>query len=93
MNGYQRLGMQVYGVSLDCPDSHQRFQGKHSPTFPLLTDEGGATTTALGVLSDRRPANRVTFLLDSAGQAAKAYYPDVSPETHADEILEVAKTS
>jgi peroxiredoxin Q/BCP len=84
--------MQVYGVSLDCPDSHQRFQEKHSPTFPLLTDEGGATTTALGVLSDRRLANRVTFLLDSAGQAVKAY-PDVSPETHADEILEVAKTS
>ena len=92
MNGYQRLGMQVYGVSLDCPDSHQRFQEKHSLNFPLLTDEGGATTTALGVLSDRRLATRVTFLLDSAGQAAKAY-PDVSPETHADEILEIAKTS
>ena len=60
MNGYQRLEMQIYGVSPNCPDSHQRFQEKHSLNFPLLTDEGGAATKALGVLSDRRLANRVT---------------------------------
>ena len=45
----------------------------------------------MGVLSERGVANRVTFLLDSGGRIAKVY-PDVSPETHADEILEDAKT-
>jgi len=38
------------------------------------------------VLSDRGLANRVTFLLDPDGKIAKVY-PDVSPETQADDIL------
>jgi thioredoxin-dependent peroxiredoxin len=91
MGDYQRSGIRVYGVSLDSPDSHRRFREKHNLNFPLLTDEGGEAAKALGILSERGVANRVTFLLDSAGQIAKVY-PDVSPETHADEILEDAKT-
>ncbi len=91
MGDYQRAGIQVYGVSLDSPDSHRQFREKYNLNFPLLTDEGGKAAKALGVLSERGVANRVTFLLDPAGQIAKVY-PDVSPETHADEILEDAKT-
>jgi thioredoxin-dependent peroxiredoxin len=34
-------------------------------------------------------ANRATFLLTDDGKIAKVY-PEVSPETHADEILEDA---
>ena len=34
-------------------------------------------------------AERVTFLLDPDGKVARVY-PEVSPETHADEILEDA---
>jgi peroxiredoxin Q/BCP len=34
-------------------------------------------------------ANRVTFLLDPDGTISKVY-PEVSPETHVDEILEDA---
>ena len=91
MGDYQQAGIRVYGVSLDSPESHRRFREKHGLNFPLLTDEGGEAAKALGVLSDRGVANRVTFLLDPAGRVAKAY-PDVSPETHADEILEDART-
>ncbi len=91
MGDYQRAGIRVYGVSLDSPESHRRFREKHGLNFPLLTDEGGEAAKALGVLSDRGVANRVTFLLDPAGRVARAY-PDVSPETHADEILEDART-
>ena len=91
MGDYQQAGIRVYGVSLDSPESHRRFREKHSLNFPLLTDEGGEAAKALGVLSDRGVAKRVTFLLDSGGQVAKAY-PDVSPETHADEILKDART-
>jgi peroxiredoxin Q/BCP len=39
---------------------------------------------------NREKANRVTFLLDASGTIAKVY-PEVSPETHADEILEDAQ--
>ncbi len=91
MGDYQRAGIRVYGVSLDSAESHRRFREKHGLNFPLLTDEGGEAAKALGVLSDRGVANRVTFLLDPAGRVARAY-PDVSPETHADEILEDART-
>lgn len=88
---YERVEIQVYGVSLDSPESHRRFREKHGLNFPLLTDEGGEAAKALGVLSERGVANRMTFLLDPSGRVAKAY-PEVSPETHADEILEDART-
>ena len=89
MGDYQRAGLRVYGVSLDSPESHRRFREKYKLNFPLLTDEGGEAAKALGVLGDRGVANRVTFLLDPVGRVAKVY-PDVSPESHADEILEDA---
>ena len=87
MDDYERSGIQVYGVSLDSPESHRRFREKHGLNFPLLTDEDGRASEALGVLREnRKSANRVTFLLAPDGSIAKTY-PEVSPETHADEIL------
>jgi peroxiredoxin Q/BCP len=90
MADYERAGIRVYGVSLDSPESHRRFREKHNLNFPLLTDEEGRASVALGVLRENRErANRVTFLLDPELRIAKVY-PEVSPETHADEILEDA---
>ena len=87
MADYEQAGIQVYGVSLDSPESHRRFREKYGLNFPLLTDEGGRAAEALGVLREgEEKANRVTFLLDPDGRIAKVY-PEVSPETHADEIL------
>jgi thioredoxin-dependent peroxiredoxin len=90
MDDYRGAGIQVYGVSLDSPESHRRFREKNNLNFPLLTDEEGRAADALGVLRENRAvANRVTFLLDPDGKIARVY-PEVSPETHADEILEDA---
>jgi thioredoxin-dependent peroxiredoxin len=90
MDDYFEAGIRVYGVSLDSPESHREFRAKYNLNFPLLTDEGGRASEALGVLREnRRKANRVTFLLDPEGRIAKIY-PEVSPETHADEILDDA---
>ncbi|HEV3477179.1 MAG TPA: peroxiredoxin [Rubrobacteraceae bacterium] len=87
---YEDAGIQVYGISLDPPESHRRFREKYNLNFPLLTDEGGRAAEALGVLrKNRQRANRVTFLLSADGRIARVY-PEVSPETHADEILEDA---
>ena len=86
MDDYRGADVQVYGVSLDSPESHRRFREKNNLNFPLLTDEEGRAAAALGVLGDRGYANRVTFLLDPDGKIARTY-PEVSPETHADEIL------
>src|SRR5829696_484929 len=90
MADYGEAGIKVYGVSLDSPESHGRFREKYKLNFPLLTDEGGRAADALGVLRESgKSANRVTFLLDPGGRIARVY-PEVSPETHADEILEDA---
>ena len=90
MDDYAQADIQVYGVSLDPPESRKRFREKYNLNFPLLTDEGGRAAEALGVLRENREkANRVTFLLEPDGKIARVY-PEVSPETHADEILEDA---
>ena len=89
MGDYEGAGIQVFGVSLDSPESHRQFREKHNLNFPLLTDENGRASEALGVLGDRGYAERVTFLLDPDAKIAKVY-PEVSPETHADEILKDA---
>ncbi len=90
MPDYERADIRVYGVSLDSPESHRRFREKYNLNFPLLTDEDGRAADALGVLRESgKSANRVTFLLDPDGRIARVY-PEVSPETHADEILEDA---
>jgi peroxiredoxin Q/BCP len=90
MPDYEQADIRVYGVSLDSPESHRRFREKYNLNFPLLTDEGGRAADALGVLRESgKSANRVTFLLDPRGRIARVY-PEVSPETHADEILEDA---
>jgi peroxiredoxin Q/BCP len=90
MEDYAKAGIQVYGVSLDSPESHRDFREKYNLNFPLLTDEGGHASEALGVLREnRKRANRVTFLLDPEGRISKVY-PEVTPDTHAEEILEDA---
>ena len=90
MADYEQAGILVYGVSLDSPESHRRFREKYNLNFPLLTDKDGRAAEALGVLREGgEKANRVTFLLDADGTIKKVY-PEVSPETHADEILKDA---
>jgi thioredoxin-dependent peroxiredoxin len=92
MDDYAEADIRVYGVSLDSPESHREFRAKYNLNFPLLTDEGGRASEALGVLRDnRKSANRVTFLLDPDGRISRVY-PEVSPDTHADEILQDAAT-
>jgi peroxiredoxin Q/BCP len=89
MEDYGEAGIQVYGVSLDSPESHREFREKYDLNFPLLTDAEGRAAETLGVLGDRGTARRVTFLLDPEGKISKVY-PEVTPQTHAEEILEDA---
>lgn len=91
MEDYAAADIKVFGVSLDSPESHREFREKHNLNFPLLTDEEGRAADALGVLGEKGYAKRVTFLLASDGRIARVY-PEVSPETHADEILADAAT-
>jgi peroxiredoxin Q/BCP len=89
MEDYVEAGIQVHDVSLDSPESHREFREKYDLNFPLLTDDEGRAAETLGVLGDRGTARRVTFLLAPDGTISKTY-PEVTPDTHADEILKDA---
>ena len=54
MDDYAEADIRVYGVSLDSPESHREFRAKYNLNFPLLTDEGGRASEALGVLRENR---------------------------------------
>ena len=85
-----RYGMQGYGVYWYCLELIAAGVEKHNLNFPLLTDEGGRAAESLGIMNeDKGYSSRVTFLLAPDGNVAKVY-PEVSPETHADEILDDA---
>jgi peroxiredoxin Q/BCP len=75
----------ILGVSSDSGESHQQFVAKYKLPFPLLVDEGSAVAKAYG--ADGLIFNkRVTYLIDPQGKIAKMY-TQVTPETHAREVL------
>ena len=93
---FQRLGVEVVGVSKDTVNSHEKFKQKHGLCFPLASDEAGSVVEAYGAWVEKSMygrkymgMERSSFLVGVDGKIAKVY-PEVSPETHADEILEVA---
>ncbi len=79
----------IIGVSMQDPDSHQKFCAKEGLTFKLLADTDSRVSSTydsvmnLGVakLSARR-----TFLIDPNGTVQKVY-TDVKPEKHSEEVL------
>lgn len=85
---YDERNIRVVGVSVDDADSHTAFCEKFSLTFELATDKDAALGTELGFLRPSGPRHlRVTWVLDKDGKAV-LYYPDVTPENHAQQILD-----
>jgi peroxiredoxin Q/BCP len=68
---FREAGYEVIGVSFDDDERHAEFREECGLRFPLVTDEGGALTSALEIVKDYgeygRLPNRVTFLLDGEG--------------------------
>ncbi|GAD52280.1 thiol peroxidase, Bcp-type [Halarchaeum acidiphilum MH1-52-1] len=86
LDAYEAAGVDVYGVSTDDADSHADFCEKHGLKFDLLADPEGEIADAFGVDHSSGAAERVTFVL--ADGEVKAAYAGVSPEGHAEEVLE-----
>jgi thioredoxin-dependent peroxiredoxin len=79
----------VLGVSVDSIDSHKQFCSKEGLNFKLLADSDGRVSRAYGSLTNLgfvKFAARHTFLIDPAGNVAKAY-PNVNPAQHSEEVL------
>lgn len=82
----QAAGAVVYGISTDDVESHRRFHDEHGLPFDLLADVDSTVATAYGVSVTAGFADRVTYLVDAAGNIAQVY-PDVDPGVHADEVI------
>lgn len=94
---FEKLGIAVYGVSIDSVQSHKKFAEKYNLPFPLLADEGKEVVKLYAVWQKKKFAGReyvgtvrTSFLIDPKGKIAKIY-KTVKPETHAEEILEDLK--
>jgi peroxiredoxin Q/BCP len=90
LDGLNKLGIQVVGVSMDNQVDQKRFSDKEKLTFSLLADEKGEVVKAFGV-SEIRPGfpSRQSFLVKD-GKIAW-HQPKVDPGTHLDEVTKAAE--
>jgi peroxiredoxin Q/BCP len=88
-----RAGGVIVGVSLDGPESHQKFIQKFGLPFPLLSDEDASISKAYGVYKEKNMygrkswgIERSTFVIDAEGKL-KAIFRKVKVDGHVDEVL------
>jgi peroxiredoxin Q/BCP len=88
-------GVEVFGVSPDSVKSHAKFRAKFNLPYRLLADPGASTAAAFGVWIEKKFAGRTymgnertTFVIDANGVIAAAL-PQVKPDQHTDQLLEV----
>lgn len=86
-------GAAVYGVSKDSLASHERFRGKYSLPFELLSDEDNAVAKAWGAYGTKTMYGkkvlgtiRSTFLIDQQGKVAAVWSP-VKVDGHVEKVL------
>ncbi len=82
-------GAEVVGISVDSVEDQKAFSDKYKLPFPVLSDTGGETSDAYGVLREMGSAgiaNRETFLIDPNGVVVK-HYEQVDPETHTQDVV------
>lgn len=90
---FEKIGVQVFGVSKDSPASHKKFAEKYQLPFTLLSDESTEMIQAYGAWQERSMYGkkfmgtaRVTYIFDPKGKVVKVY-PKVTPADHALQLL------
>ncbi|MFQ5914846.1 MAG: peroxiredoxin [Nitrospinota bacterium] len=90
---YTEAGIEIIGVSVDPPESHERFAAEYNLPFLLLSDENGEVSEAYGVFEEKdrrgkksRGVLRTTFVIGVDGRVEKVFR-DARAETHAIDVL------
>ncbi len=90
---FKKLGVQVFGISVDAVKKHTAFASKYKLPFTLLADDAKTVVQKYGVWAEKKFMGRTymgtlrtSFLINEAGTIAKIY-EHVKPEHHAEEIL------
>lgn len=90
---FERLGVEVLGVSEDNLESHGEFIQKYGLNFPLVSDPGGRIINQWGAWKtgsafgrSRLGLDRSTFVVDRTGTVRKVWR-GVDPDGHAESVL------
>jgi peroxiredoxin Q/BCP len=93
---FAKAGVKVVGISRDPMKKHQKFIGKFSLAVPLISDEDGRISDAVGTWSQKSMygrkymgMERATYLIGSDGTILRAWRK-VKVPNHAQEVLEAA---
>ncbi len=65
--GFAGLGAEVWGISRQSLDSHERFAENYGLSFPLLSDEDGAVVKRYGIGVPGLGLRRSVFVIDAGG--------------------------
>ena len=94
---FKRLNCEVYGISKDNLESHDKFRDKYKIKFDLLADEELKLLKKYKVWGKKKFMGREfmgtirsTYLIDKTGKILKIWY-NVKVKDHAKEVLETLK--
>lgn len=96
-NEFKNLDSEIFGISKDSLESHQKFINKHDLSIDLLTDDSEiAEKFAVWVEKNMygrkyMGINRSTFIIDSNNKILKIW-SKVKVKEHASEVLEYIKS-
>ena len=99
LDDFRAEGVEVYGVSPDSAQSHDRFAAKCSLTVPLISDPDRVLIDALGLWVEKsmygrtyRGVERSTFLVGPDADVVREWRAVKAPG-HAADVLEAARSA
>ncbi len=88
---------EIFGVSIDPPERHQKFIEKYNLPFTLISDVDQKVVNKYGVWQEKKLYGRKfmgivrsTFIIDKSGVVRKIFLK-VKVKNHIDEVLEALK--
>ncbi|MCS7134018.1 MAG: peroxiredoxin [Candidatus Caldarchaeum sp.] len=91
MDRLKSSNVNVAGVSVDPPESHQKFAKKYNLNFTLLSDRDGKVASLYNAYSEEKGrAIRKTFIIDENGVIRAAFHK-VQADGHAEEVLKTIR--
>ena len=92
-SAFQKLGVELIGVSPDPVKKHDKFKAKYDLPFPLLSDEEKTVVSDYGVWVEKSMygrkymgVERSTFLIDAEGKV-QAAWRKVKVPGHVDAVM------
>lgn len=86
----RKLGAEIYGVSKDTVESHQKFVEKYKLNFPILADADGKIIESFGVKGLLGMAKRHTFIVGPDLRIAYVM-KSVDPVSNANDVADKLK--